>query len=649
MYVSFEHHLEEMRTLLGADRLCFWRRGYDGAAWPQACVPSHWLEHAFAARSSPQAVELFTGADARRQLPMGARQTLPRDFTRAAVAHLQRDPASGLFAYWRDADSVPADLPRLGALIALNWSMTVQGQSKIDHVTSASMQLGRLVAALPQGVAVVVPSGRPSLINAPAARWLELPPGTAESATVAEALHRWVSRAVNHDAIRESVGAMLSDNRGQAGSVQLEFDAPHSMVQVTIAPIGEGSAEGWVWLMQDVTTEHQGALDLHQALAGAAQANAAKSAFLATMSHELRTPLNAVLGFSRLLEDSLIDGEAQRQARFIRETGETLNTILNDILDIAKIEAGKFDLDPRPFRMEQVFESCASIFRVVAAQRGIDFSMDLPQNLPSLVGDPVRLRQIVHNLLANAFKFTSSGHVQVKLKVTGEPCLAQGRRAVRLQLQVIDSGIGMTPDQLGRLFQRFEQAEQSTATRFGGTGLGLAIVKALTEMMNGEVTVTSTFGQGTTFTLTLAFELSQVEATGALALATTPTEQPLRVLVVDDFHINRIVIRALLERRGHTVTEAQDGVEAITQVAAVLPDLVLMDIDMPHLDGLQATRHLRAQMGPGQYTPIYALTGKAFAEDIARTRDAGMDGHLAKPVHLEELVKVLQQVGSRTA
>ncbi len=382
--------------------------------------------------------------------------------------------------------------------------------------------------------------------------------------------------------------------------------------------------------------------DLMRARTEAERANRAKSDFLATMSHELRTPLNAILGFAQVLEGSLADPVQRTQARYVRETSETLTRILNDVLDIAKIESGKFDLDPRPFSVEQVFDSCASIFRVVGNDKNIAFDIQLPPGLPRLVGDPVRLRQILHNLLSNAFKFTSSGSVSLRLTAGPIAPRAQGRSTLDLRIEVQDTGLGMTPEQMSRLFQRFEQGSRETAGQFGGTGLGLAIVKALVEKMEGTVAVDSTPGAGTRFTLDLPFRLAASDAAATHAASPGPMEAPLHVLVVDDFPVNRAVLRALLEKRGHRVTEAEDGVVALDKVAAGHPDLVLMDLDMPHLDGLEASRRIRAMPDDTlAATPVFALTGKAFAEDIERSRQAGMNGHLAKPVQLDELVRVL--------
>ncbi len=387
--------------------------------------------------------------------------------------------------------------------------------------------------------------------------------------------------------------------------------------------------------------------ELARALAQAEGANQAKRDFLATMSHELRTPLNAILGFSQVLEDSLADPEQRRQARHMRETGQTLTRILNDVLDVAKIESGKFDLDPQPFALEQVVESCASIFRVVAVQRGVEFRASVPGGVPWLVGDPVRLRQVLQNLLSNAFKFTAAGAVDLAVAVETTPGPASGRRRMDVRFEVRDTGVGMTEEQLGRVFERFEQASRSTAGQYGGTGLGLAIVQGLVQKMGGTVCADSRYGQGTTFTVRIGFEVANEPAVACAAAEAAAIERPLSVLVVDDFPINRLVLRALLEKRGHHVTEAEDGVQAIEMLSTTIPDLVLMDLDMPHLDGLEATRRIRALLGPRAATPIYALTGKAFAEDIERTQAAGMDGHLAKPVQVDELSKVLRAVAAR--
>ncbi len=391
------------------------------------------------------------------------------------------------------------------------------------------------------------------------------------------------------------------------------------------------------WISLDITEQVA-------AREAAERANRAKSDFLATMSHEIRTPLNAILGFSRVLEDTLADEAQRRQAHFIRETGEVLTRVLNDVLDLARVDSGKFSLDPRPFDLLQVLEGCRAIYRVTALERGLSFRVEAPPALPPLVGDPIRLRQVLENLLANAMKFTATGAVTLRASVLATHERPDGRQEVRVCLRVTDTGIGMTPEQAGRVFERFEQADRSTKIRYGGAGLGLAIVKALVQAMGGEIELVSVEGSGSEFSVTLPFEV----AAGALAhapdeLDLSVPERPLRVLVADDLNLNRIVIRTLLEGRGHQVLEAVDGVDAIQKVRDERPDLVLMDLDMPNLDGWEATRRLRASPGPERDTPVWALTGKAFTEDVQSTWEAGMDGHLAKPLVLEDLVRVLRR------
>lgn len=319
------------------------------------------------------------------------------------------------------------------------------------------------------------------------------------------------------------------------------------------------------------------------------------------------------------------------------------------MLDLGKIEAGKYPLDPQPFHMDEVLDSCADIFRVVAAERGLQFEVGPKPDLPRLVGDPVRLRQVLHNLLSNACKFTAHGVVGLRVTLLGmEATTDGGSPHARIQLTVHDSGLGMTPEQMGRVFERYEQAQVSTSMRHGGTGLGLSIVKGLIDQMGGTVEVQSRPGEGTAFTVLLSLPVADsgnLPDKPITPLSTAPTPS-LRVLVVDDSPINREVLKALLVRWGHEVEEAVDGVMAVAAIQRQRPDLVLMDLDMPGMDGLEATRRVRAAEGQDPRLPIVALTGKAFAEDLVRTRAAGMDAHLVKPVQLEALQRVLAQTVS---
>ncbi len=446
------------------------------------------------------------------------------------------------------------------------------------------------------------------------------------------------------------VGRRMTQIRSRSKAVSEQLRHGDRVVEVRVLVM----ANGWqVHVYSDITDAQrvsealeESQAQLTAALEAAQAANRAKSDFLATMSHELRTPLNAILGFAQVLESSVVDEEQRTQVRYMRETGQTLTRILNDILDVAKIEAGKFAFDPQPFAMEQVFESCASIFRVIATEKRLQFATELPSGLPRLVGDPVRLRQILHNLLSNAFKFTTTGLVALSLRAGAPRQESRDETVCDFSIEVRDTGLGMTPEQLSRVFERFEQAGRDTASRFGGTGLGLAIVRGLVERMGGTIDVQSRYGEGTVFTVHISLPVASADLQQAESAQQQDQEPPMRVLVVDDFPINRAVLRALLEKRGHHVTEAADGIQALEALGCQDFDLVLMDLDMPNMDGLEATRRIRALPAPRGKVAVHALTGKAFSEDIARTLEAGMDGHLAKPVQMADLQAALLSASS---
>ncbi|MGE0715231.1 MAG: ATP-binding protein [Alphaproteobacteria bacterium] len=376
-------------------------------------------------------------------------------------------------------------------------------------------------------------------------------------------------------------------------------------------------------------------------------ATAGKSAFLATMSHEIRSPLNAVLGFTEVIARTTREEPTRLHARRILDTGETLRAVLDDILDLSKIEAGKLSLDPRPFRLREMIESCSSLAHVLAENRGIDFQSTVDPALPDIVtGDSVRLRQIVTNFVTNAVKFTPAGRVW--LSVRGEPALGSpAGPVVGLRFEVGDTGIGIPPEKLERLFAPFEQGSADTATRFGGTGLGLVIARNLAEAMGGRVEVRSRVGEGSVFACVVPLPVAT--AVPLRPAASTVARRPLRVLTVDDVEINRAMLRALLAVDGHACEEAVDGTEAVEAAARGGLDLILMDRHMPLMDGLEATRRIRALPGPESRVPIYGLTGDVLGRDLAGCLEAGMDGVLAKPVRPDQLATLLAAVALTTA
>ncbi len=390
---------------------------------------------------------------------------------------------------------------------------------------------------------------------------------------------------------------------------------------------------------------------LQQARLEAESASQAKSAFLANMSHELRTPFNGMLGMLAVLERSPLSAEQAEQLRTARESATHLLELLNDILDISKLESGRLDVHPEPLALARLIEEVRVPMAAAAAARGLHMTVDLADGVPSgVMADGKRLRQILFNLLANAVKFTERGLVRLQVRCDAGAPAAQG--LVALRFEVSDTGIGMDAALQARLFQRFGQGDTGTARRYGGTGLGLEISRSLARRMGGDITVSSQPGSGSTFTLLLALPAcvpppppDAGAAPGALpaGAATLRSTGRLRLLVADDHPVNRRVMALLLERMGHEVLLAADGVEALATVQLAQPDLVFMDLHMPVRDGLETTRALRALPPPACQVPVVALTADAFAETRELATAAGMDHFLSKPVRPEDIEAVLAQ------
>ncbi|MBI1197217.1 MAG: response regulator [Phenylobacterium sp.] len=373
---------------------------------------------------------------------------------------------------------------------------------------------------------------------------------------------------------------------------------------------------------------------LAQAEREAVNANDAKSAFLAMMSHELRTPLNGVLGMARALQGTPLDPRQQGYVETMLRSGDGLLTILNDVLDISKIEAGRMDLEVAAFDLRGLAEQAVELWAESAAAKRLSLVCEPDPELPALVlGDETRVRQIVMNLVSNALKFTESG--SVRLAVRAAPG-ADGDGGV--EIRVVDTGIGMSPAQLAGLFRPYAQAEASTARRYGGTGLGLAICRKLAHMMGGEIGVESLPGRGSTFRVWLPLP----PADAILADAEEPTDLPaLRVLVADDNPINQAVARALLEAAGATIETAADGAEALERLRAGVFDVVLMDVNMPNMDGVEAVGRIRAGQAGASDIPVIALTADAMAGEAARLKTLGFDALEHKPVQPASLIRAI--------
>jgi two-component system, sensor histidine kinase len=387
------------------------------------------------------------------------------------------------------------------------------------------------------------------------------------------------------------------------------------------------------------------ATHLHDARLEAEAASQAKSNFLANMSHELRTPFNGMLGMLSLLEASPLDAEQTDHLRTARQSAQHLLDLLNDILDISKLESGRLEIAPHGLDLWRLIGDVEALSRMGAEGRNLGIVVTVAPEVPRWVlADGKRLKQILFNLMSNAIKFTEQG--EVSLRVACDPAAVVGDGLLALRLTVRDTGIGMDEAMLGRLFQRFAQGDASTSRRYGGTGLGLEISRTLARLMGGDIEVRSTPGAGSSFTVSLPVPVAEAPEAAAVGTASRGHALPaqgLDLLVADDHPVNRKFMNLLLTRMGHRVRLAHDGAQAVAAVRERVPDLVFMDLHMPQLDGLQATRELRAMPLPAGAVPVVALTADAFSETRERVRAAGMDEFLAKPVQPEEIEAVLMR------
>lgn len=393
---------------------------------------------------------------------------------------------------------------------------------------------------------------------------------------------------------------------------------------------------------RDISERKQSMQELQKARDAALQATVAKNEFLANMSHEVRTPLNGIMGLSQLLRTTPLSDEQLGYMDMLDSSARNLLVLINDILDISKIEAGSLTISRTPFSPAKLLREIQTIYKEQAAEKGINLDLELSGQLPNaLVGDPLRLKQVLINLVGNAIKFTSHGGVTIYVSHRHD-----APQRGRLCFEVRDSGIGMSPETLQKIFNPFTQADASTARVHGGSGLGLAICRRLTELMGGSIRAESSPGQGSSFVVELPFldHTSQKLADTEEGLPAFEALEPLQILLVEDQEINRTFVQRLLERQGHRVAPAADGLMALDLLERGRFDVMLLDIQMPGMGGEEVIGRVRQQeQRTGTHLPTIALTAHALAGDREKLLAAGFDGYVAKPV---EMHRLLREIGT---
>ena len=557
-------------------------------------------------------------------------------------------------------------------------------QDMLQAAGEQETRFRQVMEATPLGQ-VVHRDGRVLMINSVAARLAGAAPDTLSGVAVKDFID-----PAQHARFEERMAAARMAARGQ--SVDAEYriftgDERARLFETLTSPVDFVDGPALLTVLRDVTAERATSAALAAAKLEAESASAAKSQFLANMSHEIRTPMNAVLGLSELLTASGLSGTSLHYARTIHQSAGTLLALINDVLDVSRIEEGHFALDLQPFALAALFEGARNTLLPLAESKQLRLDLDIDAALPPvLTGDAGRLRQIVLNLAGNAIKFTAKGRIAIEVRqtVSAAPAGApDAEAACKLLIRVTDTGAGIAPEQLERLFERFVQADTSDTRRHGGSGLGLYIVRELAQRMGGTISVQSVPGLGSCFEVAVALELAAPEAlaawhakaalqapplpareqqagltsvaavpqpaAGAAAATAQAAQTPLTVLLVEDNEINRMVACGMLATSGHRVIEAADGVQALACHAAQPFDCILMDIQMPVMSGIEATREIRAREAArgdaaARPVPIVALTANAMQGDRERYLAAGMNDFLAKPYERADLLAVLARI-----
>jgi signal transduction histidine kinase/ActR/RegA family two-component response regulator len=555
-------------------------------------------------------------------------------------------PMDAALANWRQARNqvlsvgIALIAMLLAAGYAAHWQLGRLSRARLELARAKNI-MDRALASMGDGFLLCDSQDRVVAWNA---RYIEMFPSVrmvigagVDFGTIAEASSATIAPDPDKGAVRLAwVEARLAQHRRGDGTFEQEL-ADGSVIHVVERRTLDG---GTVSVMRDITKAER---ELARAKAAAEASNEAKSQFLAAMSHEIRTPLNGVLGMNSLLMQTQLSEQQIGYVRTIRSSGNALLALINDILDLSRVEAGRLELVLAEFDPRRLVDEVAASVATRAHEKGLAFKVRYQSGLPGvLIGDEGRMRQVLFNLIGNAVKFTEKGSVTVQVDFRD-----LGPERVLFEVAVADTGIGIDQAALPSLFERFRQADSGISRRYGGSGLGLAICRGLLDLMGGRIAVETEVGTGSTFRIAVELQRgqsSQIIGAESRFEPDRSMEGGLRILVAEDNEINQLVICAMLAQLGHSSDLAKDGHEVLAKVQAAAYDLVLMDIQMPNLDGLAAARAIRALDGPTSQIPIIALTANTMVEDRQTYLEAGMDDHVAKPIDVKRLARAIAGV-----